>query len=361
MLLTLARYQSTCPGLDQHFAVCFEGRLASDLEALGHSAHRLGACRASRPWTIYQARRTLSALLDVECYDWVLCHSAWPLGLLGPAVTKSETPLALWLHDAAHGKHWVERFARRAKPDIALCNSRYTANTLPTLFPALRAEVLHCPVPKPSTLKPGARTTTRNTLGANEQTTVILLAARFEEWKGHRVLFEALALLKNNEPWQCWIAGGTQRPHERACVEALKQFAVQNQIESRIQFLGQRNDVGALMAAADIYCQPNTAPEPFGISFVEALYAGLPVVTSNFGGAAEILTPDCGTLLPPGDAIAVANELRSLITYPAKRVGAAEHGPRRAVELCDPGQQINRLKTMLSAVKQGRTVEKWDS
>ena len=59
------------------------------------------------------------------------------------------------------------------------------------------------------------------------------------------------------------------------------------------------------MHAADIHCQPNTAPEPFGLVFVEALYAGLPVVTTALGGALEILTDACGVLVPAGDAPAL--------------------------------------------------------
>ena len=50
----------------------------------------------------------------------------------------------------------------------------------------------------------------------------------------------------------------------------------------------------ALLAAADLFCQPNTAPEPFGLSLVEALQAGLPVVTSGIGGACEIVDASCG-------------------------------------------------------------------
>ena len=65
------------------------------------------------------------------------------------------------------------------------------------------------------------------------------------------------------------------------------------------------------MAAADVFCQPNTGPEPFGIVLVEALHAGLPVVTSGFGGAAEIVEQTCGFLTTPGDTVAVATALRS--------------------------------------------------
>ena len=60
-------------------------------------------------------------------------------------------------------------------------------------------------------------------------------------------------------------------------------------------------DVPRLLAAADIHCQPNISPEPFGIAFIEALAAGLPVVTSAIGGAIEIVDDTCGRLVPASD------------------------------------------------------------
>ena len=82
--------------------------------------------------------------------------------------------------------------------------------------------------------------------------------------------------------------------------------------------------------SADIHCQPNTGPEPFGIAFVEALYAGLPVVTTRLGGALEIVNETCGVLVPPGDAGALAAALRRLIADPAERSRLGRAGPARA-------------------------------
>jgi glycosyltransferase involved in cell wall biosynthesis len=78
-------------------------------------------------------------------------------------------------------------------------------------------------------------------------------------------------------------------------------------------FLGQRADVPHLLVAADIHCQPNIEPRAFGIAFVEALYAGLPVVTTAMGGGLEIVDESCGRLVAPDDANALSQVLGSLI------------------------------------------------
>ncbi len=348
MLLTLARYHSTCPGLGQAFAVCFEGRLASELDRQGATVHRLGPVRASRPWSVLEARRVLGGVLDDGGYDWLICHGAWPLGLLGPATRGRSARLAFWMHDSAAGKSWVERYAKRARPNLAICNSQHTARSLPTLFKNLAFTVLHCPVPPPEPLSPGKRGQLRSQFGATEAEFVILIAARFEEWKGHRFLIDALAACSDVPSWRLWVAGAAQRPHEELYRAALKEDVEKHRLSSRVLFLGQRTDVPDLMAAADLYCQPNTGPEPFGISFVEALYAGLPVVTSAFGGALEIVTSNCGQLVPPGDSAALVRALRLALGDKTQRESAGVNGPRRAAELCDPARQLSRLEQSLA-------------
>ncbi len=165
---------------------------------------------------------------------------------------------------------------------------------------------MYLPVPPPTVDRTAARTQLRDELDTPTEAVVILQASRLERWKGQAVHLEALARLKNLSGWVAWIAGGPQKAGEGEFLDELKAAAGKTGIADRVRFLGQRSDVQRLMAAADVYCQPNTGPEPFGLVFVEALYSGLPVVTSNSGGAIEIVTNACGVLCPPGDAGAVA-------------------------------------------------------
>jgi glycosyltransferase involved in cell wall biosynthesis len=114
-------------------------------------------------------------------------------------------------------------------------------------------------------------------------------------------------------------------------------------IGGRVHFLGQRSDVPNLLAAADIFSQPNLGAEPFGIVFIEALAAGLPVVTTAMGGPKEIIDESCGIVAPPGNAEQVAASLERLIDSAELRRRLGKHGPERARELCDPGGRIPDL------------------
>ena len=217
--------------------------------------------------------------------------------------------------------------------------------------------MFYCPVaPLDQAVSTDDRAATRVELQTPEEAVVIIQVSRMEAWKGHALHLEALSMLKDLQDWVCWQVGGAQRPNEVEYFEGLKQKAAGLGIGDRVLFLGQRSDVPRLLAAADIHCQPNAGPEPFGIAFIEALRAGLPVVTTALGGACEIVDETCGLLVPPGDAESLAASLRRLIENGNLRTSLGANGPRRARELCDPAKQIERLGRLLASVARSPTV-----
>jgi glycosyltransferase involved in cell wall biosynthesis len=114
-------------------------------------------------------------------------------------------------------------------------------------------------------------------------------------------------------------------------------------LSDRVRFLGRRSDVERLLAGADVFCQPNLGPEPFGIVFVEALRAGRPVVTTSIGGALEIVDESCGLLVEPNNPQELAAALRQLISSCDLRSRLGKNGPARARQVCDPQAQMRLL------------------
>jgi glycosyltransferase involved in cell wall biosynthesis len=380
MLLAMARQPAAAAaGLESEFALCFDARLSAELEAAGARVHRLGEVRVSRPATVHRARRALKALIASKPFDRVICHASWSHAIFGGPIRRTGVPLVVWAHDVLDGTHWTERWARRTPPDLAICNSRFTAASVVSTWgsaphpgPVVRGRplaprrslagvpcapgsdsgvplvVVHPPaeISQPE-LSAADRDAVRAELATPTDAIVIVQVSRMEAWKGHALLIDALARLRQRQDWICWQIGGAQRPREAAYLDSLRDRARELQILDRVRFAGQRHDVARLLRAADLHCQPNTRPEPFGVAFVEALAAGLPVVTTAIGGALEIVDHSCGMVVPPSDAAALSEALDRLSSDASLRARLGARARVRAHELSDPATQLHRLREAL--------------
>jgi len=350
LLTALARHRGVCPAMEPHFATCFQGRSSEELAASGVPVHVLGEVRVRRPLSVLAARRRLESLIRRERYDAVVCHSAWAQAIFGPAVRAAGVPLLFWLHDPPEKRtlHGLEHWARRSPPDLTLCNSHYTADRVSRLYPASASYLVYCPVAPPEMPRSASdREATRAEFAAPVGGTVFLQIGRWERHKGHLLHLEALRRLAGRRDWCCWQVGAPQRPQEAKYLAEVKALAVRVGIADRIHFLGWQDDLGRILAAADVYCQPNIGTEPFGISLIEALYAGLPVVSTALGGPSEIVTEACGILVSPADPAALADALAALVDDPERRARLSAGGPLRARELCDPTNALGRLAEVL--------------
>jgi glycosyltransferase involved in cell wall biosynthesis len=348
VLLTLAKGRSLCTTLDHEFALCFEGRLASALRQQRSRVHSLGPVRVSRPSSARTARRALAELLRTAVFDRVVCHGPWSQAIFGGIVRRARVPLVFFAHNIMTGRHWTERLARRVAPDAVICNSHFTRQTLGVLYPGARSWVVYAPVDVPGPLDGAVRLSIRESLRTSTDTVVIAQACRSEPSKGHELLLSALSQLRDVPNWVWWQIGGAQRRDEAAFLDTLSSAVGRSGLTERVRWIGERDDVPRLLAAADVYCQPNLTPESFGIAFVEALGAGLPVVTAGWGGAAEIVDETCGILVPPNDRDALASALRRLIVDGGYRFRLAVAAPARARHLCDPATQLGRLGEALA-------------
>jgi glycosyltransferase involved in cell wall biosynthesis len=251
---------------------------------------------------------------------------------------------------AGDGRHWLERWARLKRPDLAVCNSHFSARRFSEWFSCERVELVYCPVSFPAVRERVQRATLRSAFRTSLQDVVIVQVSRLERLKGQHVLIAALAKLRDLPGWTCWIVGGAQRRSETAYLRQVEALARGEGIADRIRFVGERRDVPAILEAADIFCQPNTSPEAFGLSLVEAMHAGLPVVTSGIGGACEIVDGSCGVLTPPRDASALSNALRGLIVDRGLRAGLSAAARRRPDVICQASRQIRRIEEVLSSI-----------
>ena len=140
--------------------------------------------------------------------------------------------------------------------------------------------------------------------------------------KGHAVLLRALARLFDL-PWRLVIVGDATR--DRACAEALRAQAQTDGIAGRIRLAGALDD-GALEAEwqrADMFALV-TEWEGYSAPVAEALRRGLPVAVTNGGAAAELVSPDAGVVVQPGEHEQLSKAIRRLIFDTALRADMAD-------------------------------------
>ena len=132
---------------------------------------------------------------------------------------------------------------------------------------------------------------------------VLAAVGRLAKWKGQHVVLAATEAIPDAV---AWIIGSALFGEDRY-LEGLRDQARALGIGSRVRFLGEREDVPALLAAADIVVHSAIAPEPFGRVLVEGMLARRPVIASDDGGAREVISDRAtGFLVPPGDPAALA-------------------------------------------------------
>ncbi len=187
------------------------------------------------------------------------------------------------------------------------------------------------------------REETRQAEGAAAGCVCALVLAALVRRKGLDVLLEALARAPlRDAPLTLWIAG--EGP-ERSALEAR---AAALGLESRVRFLGRREDKADLLAACDLLVRPSRR-EGLGVAALEAMACGRAVVASRVGGLADaVVQGRTGLLVAPEDPDALADALARLTRDSELRARLGAAGPGRiaegfaAAQMCDAYARLYR-------------------
>jgi glycosyltransferase involved in cell wall biosynthesis len=262
--------------------------------------------RAISPSKDARALRDLIVLLRDTHPDLVHVHTS-KAGILGRLAAKlSNIPVVFTAHTwcFAEGTSWKWKLLgtpceRLAAMDGGIIINVSSANREIALrhrvAPPERLVTIHNGIPD-EPLEPRESTS---------QVPTILMVARFAPQKDHSTLLDAAARL--NSPFRLQFAGSGP-----TLLEA-KRKAEQLGLSDRTEFLGFCSDVSTLLRTAAIFALP-TNWEGFPISILEAMRAGLPVVTSDVGGVREAVADGVsGFVLSRGDVNGFARALEILL------------------------------------------------
>ena len=310
--------------LGHQVCICYFSKVNSFQKVL-ENAGVLSVCVNPRPdyykpWTFSIAAKQVIALCDQFKPD--LIHSHLELAdVLGQKVAiKKRIPHVITIHNT----HWwnIHNLA-------ALWRTRYRKYWLEKGNPLFIAVSREC-----------ARTLIKNTRARNDSIEVIHIGIKLEDYgpskwqqedyapkdikllcigrldwiKGQDELINAMAMPElSSLPVTLKIIGdGTFRRYLENLVKTLK-------LQNKVLFLGTRKDIPDQLRDSDLYIQPSRS-EGMGISLVEALASGLPVVVTNVPSMIEVLNtePGLGSIVPKDNPKKLAEAISKLIDNPTE-------------------------------------------
>ncbi len=176
------------------------------------------------------------------------------------------------------------------------------------------------------TSRPATREEARSALGLPPRGPLIGAVGRLSPEKGQIVLLRALPAIVAAFPEAACVFAG-EGPSRAALEAEMRRLG----IGDRVVLLGFRRDVPMVLAALDLFVQPSIY-EGFGLSLLEAMAAGLPIVASRVGGIPEVIEDGhTGLLVPPQDPAALAGAVVRLLgdQEGARRLGESAAGRAR--------------------------------
>ncbi len=180
-----------------------------------------------------------------------------------------------------------------------------------------KVSVIHDAGPDPGVFHPGVDGgSVRAELGVPDGAPLVVLVSKLVEPKGHEVLIRAVPDVLGTFPDARFaiVGGEVDGEHHRRYAERLRRLPAELGVEHAVRFLGYRDDVPRVMAAADVVTHAANHPDPFPGVVLQGMALGKPVVAPDLGGAREQLEDGVsGLLVPPGDPLALAEALCSLL------------------------------------------------
>ncbi len=150
---------------------------------------------------------------------------------------------------------------------------------------------------------PGDGAAARISLGLPVDARIVGIVATIRTWKGHIYLVEALAKLQRDDVYLLIVGDGPNQANVQAAID-------QHQLNERVIFAGQQDNVVPWLQAMDIFALPSYANEGVPQSLMQAMMCGIPVISTPVGSIAELIVEgESGILVPPKDSEALVTGL----------------------------------------------------
>ncbi|MFC3124963.1 glycosyltransferase family 4 protein [Pseudoroseomonas globiformis] len=334
--------------------LCAEGRLLDLPRQEGFRIIPVPMARSLNPVAQWRAYRALLKIFREEKFD--LVHAHMPIsGLLARAAARRagvkrvaytghgflfNQPGPWWRRKLALG---LEQLGGRAT-DVFMTVSEEEAADARCLGIHPRAVGIGNGR-DPFRFRPdaGLRAGLRAELGAAEDDCVVVIVSRLVRHKGHVELLRAMEAVPGATLWVV----GERLPTDHGPDMAEDFARAERVLGPRLKRLGYREDVGRILAAADVFCLPSHF-EGLPMSVIEAMMTGLPVVATDIRGPREqVRDGDTGFLVPAEAVEPLAAALNRLSGDPPLRQRMGRAGRALALEKFDEDKVVGRTLDLM--------------
>jgi glycosyltransferase involved in cell wall biosynthesis len=296
------------------------GRMVSELEAAG-GEWIYAPANAKSPWQLIANARQYARIIRERNVVLVHARSRAPAWSSLWATRRTGTPFVTTWHGAYSGENAAKRFYNSVmlRGDAVIANSQWTADHIRSVYSYRPKKLVIVPrgvdpdAFSPANVSSDRVSRLRAQWKADGGETVVLVPGRITRRKGHLVAVDALAPLAHEFGKLRVVFAGEPNHRDRFAAEiagAIERL----QLAHIVTIAGHVQDMPAAYLAADIVVSATIEPEAFGRVAAEAAAMERPVVTTDHGGAREIVVPGIsGLLVPPGDSRALSDALRLLL------------------------------------------------
>jgi glycosyltransferase involved in cell wall biosynthesis len=266
-------------------------------------------------------------------------------GLARVGLSPSSPPLRpfLWLRN---------RILRRADAFVAISSAVATELRANGVKPsAIRMIPNSVDVHRFSAVAPQERAALRRTLGLPSGDKIVVYTGRLVSYKGLPLLLRVWQDIsaKHHDVRLLLVGSGGLDIHN--CEAELKAYVGANGLEGSVRFTGSVDNVHEYLQASDIFVFP-TEREAFGISLIEAMACGLPVISTSVGGVKDILQHRRnGLVVEPGDSRPLYDALDALMTDSALSTRLAQSAWRTVQERYSDPTVIPKYVELLRDVR----------
>ncbi len=293
-----------------------DGRLAETLRDAGIPVHTLRRKRRFDLGVLFQ----LVKLISERRFDVVHSHGSGAMAFAVPAGVIAGTPVIVRtehnvVYNGSRRRRVLRRLAAlREDAQIAVSEAVRLSHIRDGGVPAERFVTIRNGIAAERLAVQSGRDDASRSLGVSNSAVVALAVGSLTEQKDYVNLLKAAAVVVARFPDIVFlIAGGGVLEGDLASAASTLG------VGDKVRFLGERDDVPLLLSRADIMVN-SSAWEGLPITILEAMAAGVPIVATDVGGTAKVISgDDCGLVVPSKDPESLAAAILKLAETPELR------------------------------------------